>query len=185
MLGSSLPEVFLGKGVRNICSKFTGEHPCRSAISRKLLCNFIEIALRHGCSPVNLLHIFRTPFPKNTSGGLLLGAGCCCGMSNAKMYLGPLSGIFIGLTKLNLVNCALNDNESVIDAIACHFCNHPSAAEINSKFMCALSNVESSRSYTNPSNVAFLLKFLDIKKASGVGKIPPKLVKVPSDILSL
>ena len=31
-----------------------------------------EIALRHGCSPVNLLHIFRTPFPKNTSGGRLL-----------------------------------------------------------------------------------------------------------------
>ena len=25
--------------------------------------NFIEIALRHGCSPVNLLHIFRTSFP--------------------------------------------------------------------------------------------------------------------------
>ena len=36
-----------------------------------MLCNFIEIALRHGCSPVNLLHIFRTPFPKNTSGWLL------------------------------------------------------------------------------------------------------------------
>ena len=34
--------------------------------------NFIEITLRHGCSPVNLLHIFRTPFPKNTSGRLLL-----------------------------------------------------------------------------------------------------------------
>ena len=34
--------------------------------------NFIEIALRHGCSPVHLLHIFRTPFPKNTSGRLLL-----------------------------------------------------------------------------------------------------------------
>ena len=28
--------------------------------------------LRRGCSPVNLLQIFRTPFPKNTSGGLLL-----------------------------------------------------------------------------------------------------------------
>ena len=27
----------------------------------------------HGRSPVNLLHIFRTPFPKNTSGELLLG----------------------------------------------------------------------------------------------------------------
>ena len=27
---------------------------------------------QYGCSPVNLLHIFRTPFSKNTSGGLLL-----------------------------------------------------------------------------------------------------------------
>ena len=34
--------------------------------------NFIEIALRHGCSLVNLLHIFRTPFLKNTAGWLLL-----------------------------------------------------------------------------------------------------------------
>ena len=33
---------------------------------------FIEITLRHGCSPVNLLHIFKTPFLKNTFGGLLL-----------------------------------------------------------------------------------------------------------------
>ena len=38
----------------------------------KLQSNFIEIALRHGCSPVNLLHIFRTPFPRNTSWWLLL-----------------------------------------------------------------------------------------------------------------
>ena len=30
------------------------------------------ITLGHGCSSVNLLHIFRTLFPKNTSGGLLL-----------------------------------------------------------------------------------------------------------------
>ena len=45
--------------------------PCRSVISIKLFCNFIEIALRHGCFPVNLLHIFRKPFPKNTSGWLL------------------------------------------------------------------------------------------------------------------
>ena len=50
-----------------MCNKFTGEHPCRSVISIKLLCSFIEIALRHECS-VNLLHIFRTPFPKNTYG---------------------------------------------------------------------------------------------------------------------
>ena len=83
--------MFLGKGVLKICCKFTGEHPCRSAISIKLQCckftgenpcrsvismklqsNFIEITLRHGSSPVNLQHILRTPFPKNTSGHLLL-----------------------------------------------------------------------------------------------------------------
>ena len=34
--------------------------------------NFIEITLRHRCSVVNLQHIFRTPFPKNTSGWMLL-----------------------------------------------------------------------------------------------------------------
>ena len=51
--------MFLEKGVLKLCSKFTGEHPCRSAISKKLQSNFIEIALQHGCSLVNLLHIFR------------------------------------------------------------------------------------------------------------------------------
>ena len=69
---SSHPEVFLRKGVLKICSKFTGEHPCRSAILIKLQSNLVEIVLRHGCFPVNLLHIFRTSFPKNTSGRLVL-----------------------------------------------------------------------------------------------------------------
>ena len=46
-LRSSHPEVFLGKGVQKICSKFTGEHPCRSATW-------------HGCFPVNLLHTVAT-----------------------------------------------------------------------------------------------------------------------------
>ena len=59
---SSQPQVFLGKSVLKKCSKFTGEHPCRRGISIKLQSNFIEIALRHGCSPINMLHIFRTPF---------------------------------------------------------------------------------------------------------------------------
>ena len=71
-LKSSHLEVFLRKGVLKICNKFTGQHPCRSVISIKLLCDFIEIAFRHGCSPVNLLHIFRIPFPGNTSTWLLL-----------------------------------------------------------------------------------------------------------------
>ena len=38
----------------------------------QLQSSFIEIALQHGCSPVNLLHSFRTPFPTKTSGWLLL-----------------------------------------------------------------------------------------------------------------
>ena len=52
---------FLEKRCSEKCSKFTGGNTRR-------------IALRHGCSPVNLLHIFRTSFPKNTSEGLLLYA---------------------------------------------------------------------------------------------------------------
>ena len=60
------------EGVLKICSKFTGELPCQSVISIKLQSSFFEITLRHECSPVNLLHIFRTPFPKNTFEGLLL-----------------------------------------------------------------------------------------------------------------
>ena len=57
---SSRPEVFLRKGVLKICSKFTGEDPSQSAILIKLLYNFIKTILRHGSSPVNFLHIFRT-----------------------------------------------------------------------------------------------------------------------------
>ena len=54
IIRSLLREVFLGKGVLKICSKFTREHLCQRAI--------IEITLRHGRSPINLLHIFRTHF---------------------------------------------------------------------------------------------------------------------------
>ena len=74
-------------------------------------------------------------------------------------------------TKLKLLSSSLKESESVIDAIRCHFCNHPSVTEMKSKFMIAQSNVESSPSYTNPSDSAFLLKSLDIKKASGIDKI--------------
>ena len=34
--------------------------------------NKVALQLRHGCSPVNLLHISRIIFLKNTSGRLLL-----------------------------------------------------------------------------------------------------------------
>ena len=66
------PKAFLQKLVLKICSKFTGEHPCRSAISIKLQNSFIEIGIWHVCCPVNWLHIFRTSFYRNTSVGLLL-----------------------------------------------------------------------------------------------------------------
>ena len=69
---SSPPEVFSGKGLMKIYSKSTREHVCRSEISIKLQNSFTEITLWHGCSAVNLLHIFRTPFYKNTYGRLLL-----------------------------------------------------------------------------------------------------------------
>ena len=70
---NSCSEVFLKKGILKICSKFTGNHPCRSVISISLSYNIIESTLRHGCSPVNLLDIFREAFLKNSSGRLLLG----------------------------------------------------------------------------------------------------------------
>ena len=80
MVRSNRPEVvFFQKGVLKICSKFTGEHPCWSAISIKLLCTFIEIRFWHGCFPV----IFRTPFLKNNSGRLLLNGIVIHGISMA------------------------------------------------------------------------------------------------------
>ena len=70
------PRGVLKKRCSDICSKFTGEVPCPSVISIKLQSNFIEIKLRHGCSPVNLLHIFRISFPRKTSEWLFLNVAC-------------------------------------------------------------------------------------------------------------
>ena len=80
-------EVLKKRGVLKICSKFSGEYPCWRAISIKLLCSFIEIALRYGCSPENLQHILRTPFPKNISGRLLLYKTKKCFLYSCKTYL--------------------------------------------------------------------------------------------------
>ena len=40
----------------------------------KVARNFVEIALQHKCSPVNFLHIFRTSFYNDVSGGLFLNS---------------------------------------------------------------------------------------------------------------
>ena len=39
---------------------------------KEVFWKYAELRLWHGCSPLNLQHIFRTPFSKNTPGGLLL-----------------------------------------------------------------------------------------------------------------
>ena len=46
-------------------------HIIHRQVSQFYFWNFIEITLLHGYSPVNLLHIFRTAFRRNTSGWLL------------------------------------------------------------------------------------------------------------------
>ena len=56
-------------------------------------CDFNKVAVRHRCSPVNLLHIFRTPFLKNTSGRLLLYCE----------YLGPLLRNLAKITFLHII----------------------------------------------------------------------------------
>ena len=69
------------KGVlRKMCSKNMQQIYSRTTMAKcdfnkaikAMQSNFIETSLCVGRSLVNSLHIFRTPFPKKTSGGLLL-----------------------------------------------------------------------------------------------------------------
>ena len=89
------PEMFLEKFVLKICSKFTGEQPCRSAISMRLRSNWIEITLRNVCSPVYLLHIFRTPFLKNTCDGCFWNSD----KENLIICTGALRGTMLHTTR--------------------------------------------------------------------------------------
>ena len=66
----------LSRGVlREKCSENIQQIYRRASMPK---CDFNKVALqfcftlRHGCSPVNLLHIFRIHFPKNKYGRLLL-----------------------------------------------------------------------------------------------------------------
>ena len=67
----------------------------RRTLRRTLFCNFIESKLRHGRSPANLLHNFRTNFPKNISGGLLLSIG------GSLQVLSTAYDVYTGLRFLN------------------------------------------------------------------------------------
>ena len=80
--------MFLSKGIVKICSKCTGERPCRCVLSIELL----EITLQLGCSPVNLLHILRAPFLMNTSGRLLLDGPIPSQFEKVSLLKKPFSG---------------------------------------------------------------------------------------------
>ena len=64
----------LSRGVlKKKCCENMQQNYRRTPLSKcDLQSNFIEITRWHGCSPVNLLHNFRTSFSKNNSGSLLL-----------------------------------------------------------------------------------------------------------------
>ena len=73
---SSSSEVFLGKWGSEILQQIYRRTPMSKCDFNKIAkqhCNCKEITLRHGCSPVNSLYIFSTPF---TFGGLLLRMMC-------------------------------------------------------------------------------------------------------------
>ena len=69
----------------------------------KLFCKLIEIILRHGCSPVSLLHILRTVFLKKTSGRLLLNL-ICLFTAKSKNILGCYKGKNIWGLEINFLN---------------------------------------------------------------------------------
>ena len=74
---SSPPEVFLGKAVLKICSKFTGEHPCRSAISIKLLCFALSKWASHKIFLSNVCQKISVKFNLNTGLMEIFTENCC------------------------------------------------------------------------------------------------------------
>ena len=68
--GSSLPEVFLGKGVLKICRKFTGEKPMLSCFATLLKSNFGMGVLLQICCIFSEHFFVRTPLD-----------GCFCYLS--------------------------------------------------------------------------------------------------------
>ena len=109
---SSPPEVLLVKRILTICSKFTVEHPCQSAISMKLQSSFIEITVRDGCTPVTWLHSFRTLFYKDTSGGLCLWNGTFC--ENSYFVQSLILDVWQGSEYISEFCQQFNDNRALI-----------------------------------------------------------------------
>ena len=84
----------------------------------KVQSNFIEIALGHGCSLINLLHIFRIFFPKTTSGRLLLDfLTCYCSSClHHSLFLVPCVTLKILKSRLHTPICASSFKVSAASA---------------------------------------------------------------------
>ena len=87
---SSHPDVFLVKGVLKICSKFTSEHPCRSAISIKLQSNLNF--------PVWTFSIMSRCYYKCNKRNLSLIKAMLCRIRNYFLFLEHTSSCFNVLT---------------------------------------------------------------------------------------
>ena len=80
--------------------------------------------------------------------------------------------------------CNICDNDTAINVIIEAYKNHPSVTKIKE----IIEKNTTKRSFkfdsvTKPY-ITTLLKNIDIKKATGVDRIPPKLVKLSANILS-
>ena len=72
--------------------------------------NFIEIALQPGCSPVNLLHIFRPPFPRKTSWLLLLNVFITKKLTQCKT---PCPLMYLMYSKYQIIKILSNCFQSI------------------------------------------------------------------------
>ena len=77
---------------------------------------------------------------------------------------------------------SVEDDNIIIDKIIKHYQNHHSIKEIKQSL--SLDSAKFMFQPTNSSEVTKLLKEIDIKKATGVDKIPPKLIKISADIIA-
>ena len=114
----SHPEVFLGKGVLKICSKFTGEHPCRNVISIKLESNFNWNHISPWVFFYKFAAYFRKPFLKNTSEWLFLismfvflfSCRLYRGYSYIKLLLAKKVVFYTSSKSTKLINCLVDNS---------------------------------------------------------------------------
>ena len=107
--------------------------------------NFIEIALRHGCSPVYLLHVFRTPFLRTTSGWLLLYLYFLSKIltmhitvREGKTTIFILLNLFLRDTNNQLFFFPVFDMKWLTLSFNCNACNYQTATRWNLPHLCVL-----------------------------------------------